>query len=249
MKELIIFDLDGTLNESKAPLEKQMAGLLCELLAKTKVAVISGASFAQLKKQFLDNLSCTNDELSQLFLMPTSGSSLYKYEKTNWVQIYTEMLSEKDSAKIQKALESAIVSASIESAENVFGELIENRGSQITYSALGQEAPIELKKKWDPNHSKRDRIVSALLPLIPEFEAHIGGTTSIDVTKKGVDKAYGVEKIKKYLNIQKERILFMGDAIFPGGNDYSVKKVGIETFQVSGPEEVKGIIRKLLKVI
>ncbi len=249
MKELIIFDLDGTLNESKAPLDKEMSALLCELLAKTKVAVISGASFAQFKKQFLNNLSCTNDELSKLFLMPTSGSSLYKYEKTNWTQIYTEMLSEEDSAKIQKAIESAVASANIELTENVFGELIENRGSQITYSGLGQEAPIELKKKWDPDHSKRDRIVSALTPLIPEFEARIGGTTSIDVTKKGIDKAYGVEKIKEYLNIQKEGMLFVGDAIFPGGNDYSVKKTGIETLQVSGPEEVKGIIRKLLKII
>jgi len=247
MKELIIFDLDGTLNASKAPLEKQMAALLCELLAKTKVAVISGASFAQFTKQFLDNLSCEGGELSRLFIMPTSGSSLYAYKQNKWTKVYEEVLSGKDAEKIRKALESAIISANIELTENVFGEIIENRGSQITYSALGQEAPIDMKKKWDPDHSKRDRIMSALLPLIPEFEAHIGGTTSIDITKKGVDKAYGVEKIKQYLNIQKENILFIGDAVFPGGNDYSVKEAGVETIKVSGPEETKKIIHEFLR--
>ncbi|MCH8889020.1 HAD hydrolase family protein, partial [Patescibacteria group bacterium] len=76
----------------------------------------------------------------------------------------------------------------------------------------------------------------------------IGGTTSIDVTKKGIDKAYGIQKIEKSLNIRRDNMLFIGDAVFPGGNDYSVKEAGVKTIQVSGPEETKEIIRELLKI-
>ena len=90
--------------------------------------------------------------------------------------------------------------------------------------------------------------MKALSFLIPEFEVRIGGTTSIDVTKKGVDKAYGIEKIRRYLNIQKEDMLFIGDAVFPGGNDYSVEEAGVRTIQVSEPEETKKIIQGLLEV-
>jgi len=246
MKELIIFDLDGTLNVSKMPPDEEMADLLCELLTKTKVAVISGASFKQFEKQFLKNLNCANDKLSKLFIVPTNGSTLYKYEQNKWTQVYEETLPEGDRNKIQQAFKSAISDADIAPPEHIYGELIEDRGTQITYSALGQEAPIDLKESWDPDHKKRKKIVKALLVYIPEFEISIGGTTSIDVTKKGIDKAYGVQKIEKSLNINKNNMLFIGDAIFPGGNDYSAKETGIKTIQVSGPEETKGIIREIL---
>ncbi|GMQ94926.1 MAG: HAD-IIB family hydrolase [Patescibacteria group bacterium] len=249
MKELIIFDLDGTLNVSKMPLDKEMGALLCELLAKTRVAVISGASFIQFEKQFLKSLRCSGDKLSNLFLMPTSGSSLYIYEQNIWIQVYRESLLAKDREKIHQAFGSALSGANIISPEHIYGELIEDRGTQITYSALGQEAPIELKEKWDPDHSKRDKIVRALASLIPEFEVRIGGTTSIDVTKRGIDKGYGVGKIEKHLSIPKEKMLFIGDGVFPGGNDYSVKEAGVETIQVSGPEETKKAIRKLLGIL
>jgi HAD superfamily hydrolase (TIGR01484 family) len=247
MKEVIIFDLDGTLNTSKMPIDEDMVNLLCKLLTKTNVAVISGASFTQFEKQFINILNCADDNLNRLFLMPTSGGSLYKYEQGKWTQVYKELLSEEEVDKIHNAFDLAIIDSEITLPVDTYGEIIEDRGSQVTYSALGQEAPIEVKEKWDHNHSKREKIVKMLTQYIPEFEVRIGGTTSIDVTKKGIDKAYGIEKLKKYLDIPKGSILFIGDAVFPGGNDYSVKKVGIETIQVSGQNETKKIIREFLE--
>jgi len=44
---------------------------------------------------------------------------------------------------------------SIEKNYKICGELIEDRGSQITYSGLGQFAPLAEKVKWDPDFSKR----------------------------------------------------------------------------------------------
>jgi hypothetical protein len=113
------------------------------------------------------------------------------------------------------------------------------RGTQVTFSALGQMAPKELKKKWNPDYKKRLKIKKALENYIPEFQINIRGTTSIDITKKGIDKVYAINQIEKHLNILKEEMLFVGDAIFPGGNDYPVKQVGIDCIEVSGPDETK----------
>ena len=76
--------------------------------------------------------------------------------------------------------------------EQVWGEVIEDRGSQITFSALGQQAPLEQKDKWDPDFTKRKKIKAILDTLIPEFSVRMGGATSIDITKPGIDKAYGI---------------------------------------------------------
>lgn len=246
LKKLIIFDLDGTLAESKMLPDGEMTALLCDLLLKTNVAVISGASFKQFKDQFLTTLMICAEALSRLYIMPANGSSLYQHGEAGWRPVYEELLSKNDREKIRRAIEQTLPLVGITLPHRVYGELIEDRGSQVTYSALGQEAPLEVKSVWDPNHAKRQKIKEMLMPLIPEFEVRIAGTTSIDVTKKGIDKAYGIRKISEHLNITIPEMLFVGDAVFPGGNDYSAKELGVETIQVTGPQDTKKVIKDLL---
>ena len=81
---------------------------------------------------------------------------------------------------------------------------------------------------------------------IPEFDIRAGGATSIDVTHKGIDKKYAIEQIEKYLGFSKQDMLFIGDAIFPGGNDYAVVSTGVQCIETSGPEHTQQIIEKLL---
>ena len=88
--------------------------------------------------------------------------------------------------------------------------MIEDRGSQITFSALGQEAPLEEKVKWDPDFAKRKKMKTILDGLIPEFSVRLGGSTSIDVTKPGIDKAYGIKKLGDVLAISIEAMIFVG---------------------------------------
>ena len=54
--KLIIFDLDGTLTESKQPLTGEMAALVAKLLAVKKVAVASGGALPQFLKQVFARL-------------------------------------------------------------------------------------------------------------------------------------------------------------------------------------------------
>lgn len=246
-KKLIVFDLDGTLTESKKKLDSEMAGLLRKLLLKKEVAVIGGGSCEQFQKQFLAFLKGSPAELKNLYLFPTSGASFYCWKNEKWQKVYEEKLTTSEKRKIQKAFQLAFEEISYIDPAKVYGEIIEDRGSQITFSALGQIAPLKAKEKWNEKTDRRQEIKKSLERFLPEFEIRLGGLTSIDVTHHGIDKAYGIRQIMKSLKARKDDLLFVGDALYEGGNDFPVKKEGIEAVAVKGPDETKKLIKLILK--
>ncbi len=243
MKKLIAFDLDGTLAPSKSPLPDEMAEQLSILLTHKQVCVISGGKFEQFELQLINNLQASNKELEKLHIMPTCGTRYHKYNPTNkdWKIQYSEDIPTKDKGRIIQAIESSAKHLNYWEA-NTWGDIIEDRGSQITFSALGQSAPVDAKKKWDPTGDKKTKLRDAIAEIIPDFEVRAGGETSIDITKPGVDKAYGMRKLMAELDIDKDQILFIGDRLQPGGNDYPVKEMGIDIIEVSDWHGTKLII-------
>jgi hypothetical protein len=242
MKQLIVFDLDGTLAASKSTPDAEMSGLLHDLLGIVKVAVISGGDWTQFERQLLSTLP-SDERLTNLSLLPTNGTQFFRYAKT-WTKLYSEDLTADDKLKIVTSLENALATSSFKS-DKVWGEVIEDRGSQVTLSALGQEAPLEEKTKWDPDFSKRRRIQAILNGLIPEFSVRLGGTTSIDVTRPGIDKGYGIRKLRDILCVGLSEMIFVGDALFVGGNDYPAKAAGVVAISVRGPDETKLVIEAI----
>lgn len=243
MKKLIIFDLDGTLAESKASLDAEMATLLGALLHVVKVAVISGGGWPQFETQLLSQLS-HDERLRDLSLLPTCGTQFFQYA-SGWTLLYAENFSDDEKEQIVRSLKEAIESSDLR-IETTWGEQIEDRGSQVTFSALGQQAPIEEKEKWDPDFAKRKKLQARIEQLVPGFSVRLGGTTSVDVTKLGIDKGYGMHKLRDTLGIGLGEMLFVGDALFPGGNDYPAKEAGVESIQVRDPNESKRVIEAIL---
>jgi len=223
MKSLIVFDLDGTLAKSKSSIDSEMANLLDSLLAIVKVSVISGGAWPQFQTQVLAHLR-GGELLKNLSLLPTCGTKFYRYD-SSWELLYSEDFTVAQRRTIVESLRQAIASADCK-VERVWGEVIEDRGSQITFSALGQQAPLAEKNKWDPDFAKRKKITALLDALIPEFSVRMGGATSVDVTKHGIDKGYGIRKLRDILHIPIDEMIFIGDAMFPGGNDYPAKEAG-----------------------
>jgi HAD superfamily hydrolase (TIGR01484 family) len=243
MKKLIVYDLDGTLAESKSPLDAEMAGLLHDLLGIVKVAVISGGAWRQFEGQLLSNLS-HDERLANLSLLPTCGTQFFRYG-ADWKKVYSEDLAADEKAKIESSLETAVSQAGFK-PQRLWGEQIEDRGSQITFSALGQQAPLAEKDKWDPDYAKRKKITAILDTLLPEFSVRMGGATSIDVTKPGIDKAYGIRKLRDILGIPLKAMIFIGDALFVGGNDYPAEEAGVVSIPVRGPSETKRVTEAII---
>jgi phosphomannomutase len=240
MKKLIAFDLDGTLAESKQPLGEPMGTALAELLGVAHVAVISGGDWPQFEKQVASRLPDAADR-SRLWLMPTTGTKLYRHRESDWSVVYAELFDETTKAKILTEFDAALVATGFV-PEQTWGERIEDRGSQITFSALGQQAPIDAKEHWDPDFAKRKIIQAELRGRLPGLSINMGGATSIDITREGVDKAYGLNKLSAESGIAIDDMIFIGDAIFPGGNDYPAKAMGMDTVRVRDPEETLAVI-------
>lgn len=243
MKKLIVFDLDGTLAESKSSLDAEMSVLLGALLGVAKVAVISGGDWPQFEKQLISNLP-RDQRMENLLLLPTCGTKFFQYTG-EWKKLYAEDFTDAEKQKIIASLNRALEVEGF-TPEKVWGEIIEDRGSQITFSALGQQAPLVEKEKWDPGFAKRTKIKAILDTYIPEFSVRMGGTTSIDVTKPGIDKAYGIHKLQDILGIAIEEMIFIGDALFPGGNDYPAKEAGVLSIQVRDTHETKRVVEAII---
>jgi len=250
-KKIIAFDLDGTLAESKQHLEKDMSDLLCSLSKEKIVVVISGGSLNQFEKQFLANFSPTEEDkkivYKNLILLPTSGSRRYQYDidKKEWIMTDEEAIPTALKGKILTVLKEYIATGKYNMIPAIEGdEIVEDRVTQITISALGQHAPLDLKKVWDPDQKKRQQIKKELEEKLPEVNINIGGATSLDILQKGFNKAVGLKRLLDKLYMTIEDMVFVGDAIFPGGNDYSPYEAGIDCVKVSGPEETKEVIKK-----
>jgi phosphomannomutase len=257
MKKLIAFDLDGTLAPSKSFLHDEMAIVLDQLLDHFQVCVISGGKFGQFETQLLKDLKTKPGKLLKLHLMPTCGTQYYTYNlaEKRWDQVYAENFTEGEKKEIIAALEEGVNKLGLRESKT-YGETIEDRGSQITFSALGQdivaelgEEGVRLKEEWDPDVSKKAKLRDYIADLIPSFEVRIGGGTSIDITKPGIDKAYGMHKLMDLLEISKDDILFMGDRLQEGGNDYPVKMMGIDSIEVSDWRNTTQILNGILHVI
>ena len=244
-KKLIVFDLDKTLSESKQPMDSEMAMLVRGLLQIKQVAVISGGSFSQFQKQFVPKL--TEGKLEHLFLFPTCGSAFYRHDGSKWKNVYTETLTEDEKWRILAAFPKMFNEVGFRIPDRVYGELIEDRGTQITFAAYGSQAPLAIKSAWDPDRKKRLTMITILARHLPDFEIRTGGTSSVDVTRKGIDKAYGIMQMEKHLNISRSAMVFIGDDLGEGGNDHPVIATGVDTLEVTGPEETKRIIRSIIE--
>lgn len=243
---MVAFDLDDTLTVSKAEIEPRMADLLARLLERVDVCVISGGRFEQFEQQVLKHLPVGDAARTRLHLMPTCGTRYYRWRDTDWQQLYAEDFSAAEKERVAGVLRSAARELGLWET-TTWGEVIEDRGSQVTFSALGQAAPPQAKYNWDPDGSKRRRLRARVAAVLTDLEVRAGGSTSIDVTRKGIDKAYGMRRLLDHLGLSPAEVLFIGDRLEEGGNDYPVKAMGIPCIAVGGWRETADTVERLLR--
>lgn len=248
MKKMIAFDLDDTLNVAKTPLTPEMVDLFGRLLDHYEVCVISGQKYEEFQRQIITPLGAQPlDRLKNLHLMVAQGTQYYTFDGAEWKLVYSFPLTDQQISAIDNALETAARELGLWT-ENPTGEINENRISQVTFSALGQAAGTEEKYAWDPDHKKREKIAARAKELAPEFDYEIAGTTSINVFVPGTNKTFGMNKLMEYVDLDKDGILYFGDMVQPGGNDYPVVEMGIDTIAVEKWQDTAYALRGILGV-
>ena len=244
--KLVAFDLDGTLAESKQRVSSDMGELLSQLLKKMPVAVMSGAGFPQFERQFFPAFPADAD-FTNLYLFPDNAAQCFVYREGSWKPQYDIAFTPAEREHVLKALDEALVETGMRDVPiRVWGKRIEDRGAEIVFSGLGQEAPPEEKRKWDPTREKRKPLYDALTKKLPEFAIGLNAMTSIDITRKGITKAYGIRRLAELSGVAIAEMLYVGDALDEGGNDAVVKETGVQTHAVFGPEETAGLINTFL---
>ena len=246
-KKLVVFDLDGTLAPSKNAMESSMQGLLRTLLEFRPVAIIGGGKFELFQEQLLSQVNYPVELLKKLHLFPNTASRMFEFEDGEWRQVYGEIFNEEEVAKIMEAFNQAFKDIDYVHPQVLYGEVIENRGTQVSFSVFGQQAPLDIKSAYrDSLEDRRLELKAVLDKYLPDFEVRVAGHTTIDVTRKGIDKAYGLHQIENRLGVKIADMVFVGDALFPGGNDEAVKKTGVDTVEVRDPHDTEKVIGQWL---
>lgn len=213
----IIFDLDDTITLSRQKISKEMKKALKSF--KYPYAIISGADRSQMKYQ-LDGLKCLT--------MAQSGNDMSP--------LWRNELSPKEKEEILKHIKSTKI--------KIEHDMLEDRGCQIALSMVGHHAKIELKRAYDPDQKKRKAILKKHPFKSRTLTVRIAGTTCFDYTKKKGTKGKNIERFLKEMGIPKEDCLYVGDALFKGGNDESVIGV-VDTRSVKNPDETLKLIKNL----
>ena len=242
----LVFNLNGTLAASNESLDDEMVVLLKKLLMVHNVAIISGASWKHFNNKIITPLS--NADLNKLYLLPTTGGSMYQvWGRYGWVATYQSKLDKRDVSRIQKAIDEAIEETGFEQPQRLWGKQVDDRETQITFCVLGHKAPLEEKEKWDLDCSKRKPLAEAIAKkLVGSYDVRISGFNSIDISLKDINKKYGIDELMKRLHISKDDVIYIGNAIFKGGDDYAAVEMGLDNVPVQDPEDTKKWIRGML---
>ncbi|MFC7924952.1 HAD-IIB family hydrolase [Microbacterium laevaniformans] len=246
---LIAFDLDDTLAPSKSAIDPRIGELLLELATRVEVAIISGGQLQQFQSQVVERLPAADAAtLDRFHLMPTCGTQYYRLEEGGVRTVYAHALTDDEKSRALAAVEEEARRLGLWEAEP-WGDILEDRGSQITFSALGQTAPLEAKMAWDPTGEKKNALRDAVAARIPDLEVRSGGSTSVDITHRGIDKAYGMRKLAEVTGISLDDMLFVGDRLDEHGNDYPVLAMGVTCQAVEGWEHTSAYLTELIPTL
>lgn len=246
---LVAFDLDDTLAPSKSAISPRMGELLLDLAERVEVAIISGGQLQQFQAQVVDQLPVAGAAaLDRFHLLPTCGTQYYRVTSEGVRTVYAHALSDDEKQRALSAVEEEARRLGLWESET-WGDILEDRGSQITFSALGQKAPVEAKMAWDPTGEKKNTLRDAVAARIPDLEVRSGGSTSVDITRSGIDKAFGMRQLAEQTGISLDDMLFVGDRLDEHGNDYPVLAMGVACHAVTGWEDTVAYLEELIPTL
>ena len=237
--KFLVFDVDNTITEGCQEITDEIAEVLNDL--KEELVFISGTHAFEIKRMISSKVKRYHHILANV------GTNYWITGPRGEKEVYNDQLGHKEKNNIIFALKKLKEKYGLEPLTSEEDQ-IQDRGYQITMSILGRNAPKEKKDSYDPNGKKRKEFIDFLIQILggTDYEFGVGGTTSIDITRRGVDKGSSLERFMKMKNLKREDLIFLGDKLSPGGNDYPVIRTGIKCLAVDNPKETLEILRGLI---
>lgn len=224
-KKHLFFDMDNTLTRSRTPIEPGFRDLL-EALPQT-ITVVTG--------QFVENIFNQTEGLT-CYAMGQNGNRAYDPKRN---LLWEDRLSNHEVAEVLEHIAALLREKEFEVKDP--NDLIEHRTCQLCYSLIGHHEDIEKKEACDPDKTLRLELLKKVPFESETLEVKIGGTTTFDYFKKGRHKGYNVARLIEHNGWKREDSVYIGDGLFPGGNDEAVIGV-IETIPVNDYKETMKLI-------
>jgi HAD superfamily hydrolase (TIGR01484 family) len=225
----LFFDMDKTIAPARQPILPDMYSLLSS--REEDIVIVSGQSN--------DKIAWQSNNLHAIKL-GQNGNHAQDYDDT---ELWNDSLTEGERAEILTHIEA--LTALLPEPPNPDWSPIEDRGAQITFSPVGNTAPVGVKMAYDPDRKKRDDLMERIPFNSKTLTVKIGGSTSLDYFRADKNKGTNVQRLVDLKSWQNDECIYFGDGLFPGGNDEAVIGV-IETVPVTDHLETFKILQKML---
>ncbi len=225
----LFFDMDKTIAPARQPILLEMFNLLSSL--SQEIIIVSG--------QDTEKIAWQSNNL-KAFVLGQNGNHAIAPDGT---ELWYTPLEEHQRTEILDHISE--VMEILEHEVNHAWNPIEDRGAQITFSPIGNTAPVDIKMAYDPDRVKRLSLLDSIPFASEELVVKIGGSTSLDYIHKDRHKGTNVQKLIDFMKWNKDDCVYFGDGLYPGGNDEAVIGV-IKTVAVDDHHDCYEKLRKLL---
>lgn len=230
-KRHLFFDLDKTVAPARQPILEDMFSLLNAL--PHEIIIVSG--------QEVSKIGWQTNELPTIRLGQNGNHAV----AVDGTELWNVPLDDTHRAEILAHIHALM--EIIDHDINHDWKPIEDRGSQITFSPVGNTAPVDVKMSYDPDRAKREALLEKIPFLSDELTVKIGGSTSVDYIHKDRHKGANVQKLIDLKGWDKDACIYFGDGLFPGGNDEAVIGV-IDTVPVDDHLHTYTLLQKHLGI-
>ncbi len=233
------FDLDGTLTRSRTLMAEAHQELFDKLCKEKDVIVVTGGQLSQIQKQIPPRFD------GAYFVLSQSGN--HAITKDGHI-LWSEHFSPEQKTVILEFARTIHDEVNLSVKDE--NDLVEDRGSQISYSMIGHHEDVNKKEAFDPGAKKRLEILSQHAKEVTHLrevgvDVRPGGTTTFDFTIAGKHKGFNITRLIEKEGWKKEDCVYVGDALFPGGNDETAIGV-IPTHAVEDPDGTFSFVQENL---
>ena len=207
MKRIFMFDIDGTLTPPRLPMTEEMVEMFEGFCKRNRVILVTGSDMKKVVEQVPKKI---RDLVEGIYTC--SGNALTVGDEI----IYDREFEPPEG--LVRLLEDWLHYSHYPVKA---GGHIELRSGMLNYSTVGRNCTQQQREDyedWDRENGERKILIERILYMWPSLDCAIGGQISVDIYPQGLDKSQSYNRVRG--ENPGYAIIFCGDRLMPGGNDY-----------------------------